>query len=271
LASSYYKSLILVYLLFNNLDPKIDMNTNLNAKTIMRNEKTMSAEELLLGIVVHQIEVRVGGGGNRAIRFQQYIKILAEQLKEHPRFSSFLSGDNIKHLIKSAPLLDIGNSGVPDRILLKPGVLTDHEFQIVKKHTKIGLDIIVQAEQGITQSMVFFNILKEMVYHHHERWDGSGYPEALSGDAIPCSARLAMVIDVYDALLSRRIYKPTMTHTQAVDIILSGKGSQFDPDVVSVFSKVQDEFYRIANTFGDTEKDFRKRLDHLELAIGEEP
>lgn len=248
------------------------MNTQLNAKTIINNEKTMSAEELLLGIVAHQIEVRIGGGGYRNIRFQHYIKVLAEHLRAHPRFSSFLSGDAIiKYLIKAAPLLDIGNSGIPDRILLKPGILTDQEFKIVKKHTKIGLDIIIQAEQGMAQSMIFFNILKEMVYHHHERWDGSGYPEALSGDAIPCAARLAMVIDVYDALLSRRIYKPTLTHKQAVDVVLSGKGSQFDPDVITAFSEVQDEFYRIANTYGETEKDFRKRLDYLELAIGEEP
>ena len=244
----------------------------INFQTPIKVEKTVLIEDLLLSVMAYQIEARVSGNSNHILRTKRYTKVLAEKLRDHPRFSSVLAKDKtIENLVKITPLLDIGNVSIPDRILLKPGRITPKEFDVIKTHPKLGRDIIMQSEQDIAHNMPLFTLLKEVVYSHHERWDGSGYPEGLCAEAIPCSARIAMVVDVYDALVSRRVYKPAMTHKQAADVILAGKGSQFDPDIVVAFNDIHGEFYRIANTYAESEKDFKKRIDYLELAIGEEP
>ena len=178
---------------------------------------------------------------------------LAEQLKSHPRFAWFLTDANIETLFKSAPLHDIGKVGIPDRILLKPGHFDTQEFQIMKTHAMLGRDAISHAEKSLGTDVDFLSMAKEIALSHQEKWDGSGYPEGLSGDDIPISARLMAVADVYDALISRRVYKEAMSHQQAVQIITDGKGSHFDPDMVDAFVHISDQFNAIARRFADPE------------------
>ena len=202
-------------------------------------------------------EARDPETGNHIRRTQHYVKLLAEKLRHHPRFSEFLTPKNCTLLFKTAPLHDIGKVGVPDRILLKPGKLTDEEFNEMKKHTIYGRDALVAAEGSMKRPGNFLIFAKEMAYAHQEKWDGSGYPQGLSGDTIPISARLMAVADVYDALISRRVYKSPMPHEKAVAIIEEGKGSHFDPDVVDAFMDVSERFYAIAQEYADSEEEVK--------------
>ncbi|MCJ8271086.1 MAG: HD domain-containing protein, partial [Psychrosphaera sp.] len=149
---------------------------------------------------------------------------------------------------------DIGKVGVPDSILLKPGKLTDVEFEEMKRHTNYGFDAIVAAENTMAEGGNFLYYAKEIALYHQEKWDGSGYPEGLVGENIPVSARLMAVADVYDALISKRVYKPAFSHEKAVDIIEAGRGAHFDPDMVDAFSAISAQFREIAAQFADKEE-----------------
>ncbi len=179
---------------------------------------------------------------------------LAEKLKTHPRFAAFLTDNNIAMLFKSAPLHDIGKIGIPDRILLKPGRLDPDEFEIMKTHTTLGRDAIEHAEKQLGMKVEFLTMAKEIAYSHQEKWDGSGYPEGLAGDNIPISARLMALADVYDALISRRVYKEGMSHEKAISIIVESAGTHFDPDIVNAFVELQDEFSAIAQRYSDSDE-----------------
>ena len=210
-------------------------------------------------------ETRDADTGNHIRRTQHYVQALARNLQGHPRFSHFLTDRNITMLFKSAPLHDIGKVGIPDRILLKPGRLEPFEFEIMKTHTTIGRDAIAHAERSLGTPVAFLTMAKEIALSHQEKWDGSGYPEALAGDAIPISARLMALADVYDALISRRVYKEGMPHEQAFEIILASKGSHFDPDVVDSFVAIEHEFRAIALRFSDSDQDIQDKADYLGL------
>jgi len=200
----------------------------------------------------------------------QAMASLAEKLRFNPRFAHFLNDDKIIDILfKSAPLHDIGKVGIPDRILLKPGRFEAAEFEIMKTHTTLGRDAISQAEHELGIEVPFLKYAKEIAYGHQEKWDGSGYPQGLAGDAIPISARLMAVADVYDALISLRVYKQGMPHEKAAQIIIDGKGSHFDPDMVDAFLALQDEFQAIAARYADDHLDMQKKADYLEQAIGE--
>jgi putative two-component system response regulator len=209
-------------------------------------------------------ETRDNETGNHIRRTQHYIKLLAELLREHPRFRQFLDEETIKLLFKSAPLHDIGKIGIPDRILLKPGRFTPEEFEIMKTHTTLGRDAIQHAEDQLGIGVDFLNLAKEIAYGHQEKWDGSGYPQGLVGDDIPISARLMAVADVYDALISRRVYKPGMPHEQAVGIIREGRATHFDPDVCDAFLANAERFQAIAEQFADSDDDMAKQRAALE-------
>jgi putative two-component system response regulator len=217
-------------------------------------------------------EARENISGNHLSRNQHYVKLLAENLRDHPRFSNFFIDDNvIEMLFMAAPLHDIGNVGIPDRILLKPGRVTPEEFEIIKSHTQLGLAVLLKTERDLGIEVPIFNFAKEIVYSHHERWNGSGYPEGLTGNNIPIPARIMAIADVYDALISRRAYKAAVTHQQAVNIILEGKETHFDPDIVDIFSGIHEQFQRIAHMYADSEQDFRQKIDYLEKAIAVNP
>jgi putative two-component system response regulator len=171
-------------------------------------------------------------------------------MKNQAGFKALLDDETIDLLCKSAPLHDIGKVGVSDRILLKPGKLTEQEFEEMKHHTIYGRDAILSAEKKLGERS-FLRFAREIAYTHHERWDGAGYPERLKGDQIPVPGRLMAVADTYDALTSRRVYKSQLSHEEAVKIILESKGSQFDPTVVDAFLAVQEDFRQIALKYVD--------------------
>ena len=193
----------------------------------------------------------VQAGDNHIRRTQHYVRALAQHLQGHPRFAAELSDENIDLLYRSAPLHDIGKVGIPDRILQKPGLLDREEFEVMKLHAVYGRDTIMLVEKHIGGTNGFLMFAREIAHSHQEKWDGSGYPERLAGDRIPLSARLMAVADVYDALISRRVYKPAFTHRQALDVMRKGRGTHFDPDVLDAFFEIEDRFAAIAEAYRD--------------------
>ena len=196
-------------------------------------------------------ETRDNETGNHIRRTQHFVRTLAEHLQRHPRFSLKLTRTNIELIFKSAPLHDIGKVGIPDHILLKPGRLTDEEFLLMKTHATIGRQVIESVERQMGRSVPFLSLAKEIAYCHHEKWDGTGYPEGLAGEDIPVSARLMAVADVYDALTTRRVYKLAYPHEEAAGFIRDGRGTLFDPEVVDAFLSKQVEFREIASRYRD--------------------
>ena len=192
--------------------------------------------------------------GGHIKRTQNYVKALAKQLKEHPRFRDELNDEVIELLYMSAPLHDLGKIAVPDHILHKAGQLTDEEFEEMKKHTNYGHDALWITEQKLGQNS-FLRYAREIAYTHQEKWDGSGYPVGLKGDEIPISGRLMALADVYDALISKRVYKPPFSHQKAVQIIVEGKGKHFDADVVEAFLELEETFRNIALSFADHDEE----------------
>ena len=184
-------------------------------------------------------------------------------MRSHPRFKAHLDDKSIELLFKSAPLHDIGKVGIPDRILLKPGKLTFDEFEIMKNHAAIGKEVIDAAEKNLGMEIEFLRFAKEIAYNHHEKWDGSGYPRGLSGDAIPVSARLMALADVYDALISRRVYKEGMSHVKAMSIIMEGRGKHFDPDVVDAAFQLEEELQDIARRYMDSDEDLHAKAQQM--------
>jgi putative two-component system response regulator len=192
--------------------------------------------------------------GGHIKRTQNYVKALANHLKDHPNFSDKLNKEVIELLYLSAPLHDVGKVGVRDDILLKPGRLTDEEFEIMKKHTTYGRDALLLSEQKLANN-AFIKFARELAYTHHEKWDGSGYPEGIQGADISLPGRMMALADVYDALISKRVYKPPMPHEKAVAIIKEGKGSHFDPDIVEAFVELESTFRNIALTYADFDEE----------------
>lgn len=199
-------------------------------------------------------ETRDNETGNHIRRTQHYIRVLAERLQRHPQFALVLTRINIELIFKSAPLHDIGKVGIPDQILLKPGRLDAAEFEIMKTHTTLGMAAIEHAEQQLGRSAPFLAFAKQIALSHQEKWDGSGYPQGLSGTQIPVAARLMAVADVYDALISERVYKSAMSHEDACNTIIAGRSTHFDPDVVDAFVSAADEFASIAATYRDEKR-----------------
>jgi len=214
-------------------------------------QQVSRAQESTINSLCALAELRDNETGNHIRRTQNYVRTLATRLSKSPRFALALSKETIAILFKSAPLHDVGKVAIPDAILLKPGKLTEAEWVIMKKHATYGRDALVQAENELGDSVSFLRFAREIAYGHHEKWDGSGYPQGLRGEAIPLSARIMAVADVYDALISRRVYKPAMAHPQAVQIIMQGRGSHFDPAIIDLLVDVIDEFQVIAQGYSD--------------------
>lgn len=240
----------------------------LEAEVVRRTAEVMAIQDVTIMAMASLAETRDSDTGNHIRRTQHYVKVLAQHLRKHPRFASVLDDDRyIAMLFKSAPLHDIGKVGIPDRILLKPGKLTFEEFEIMKTHTTLGRDAIQAAEEHLGMKVEFLNLAKEIAYGHQEKWDGSGYPQGAAGEAIPVGARLMAVADVYDALISRRVYKEGMPHDKAAAIIVQGRGQHFDPDIVDAFVAVQDQFIAIAQRFADTDADLQRKAEQQRLVL----
>ena len=245
-----------------------DQNVYLETEVARRSRELAAIQDVTILAMASLAETRDNDTGNHIRRTQHYLKLLATHLASHERFRGFLSDYTIDMLFKSAPLHDIGKVGIPDRILLKPGRFEPHEFEIMKTHCKLGRDAIQHAEDQLGLEVEFLKYAKEIAYGHQEKWDGSGYPEGLGGDDIPIAARLMAVADVYDALISRRVYKDGMPHEKAVSIIMEGRGSHFDPDVVDAFLVLKEQFQQVARRYADSDEDLHKKAESLKIIAG---
>jgi putative two-component system response regulator len=223
-----------------------------------RTSELILTQEITIESLGTLAEFRDPETGGHIKRVQNYVRCLAQCLQDRSKYRTCLDAQSINLMYKSAPLHDIGKVGVPDQILLKPGRLTDEEFEEIKKHPVYGRDAIMVSERKLGKDS-FLKYAKQIAYTHHEKWDGTGYPQGLCGDVIPVSGRLMAVADVYDALVSKRVYKPPFPHSKATQIILEGRGAHFDPDMVDAFETLAGEFQRIALKFADYDEE-RKTL-----------
>lgn len=228
-----------------------DQNHYLESEVERRVQEVAALQDVTIHAMASLAETRDSETGNHIRRTSHYLKALAEQVRHLPRFRDFLTDKTIELLFKTAPLHDIGKVGIPDHILLKPGRFEPHEMDIMKTHTTLGRDAILAAERELGIEVDFLKYAKEIAYSHHEKWDGTGYPQGLAGEQIPISARLMALADVYDALISCRIYKDGMRHEDAVSIIAQGRGTHFDADIVDAFLRIQDQFQAIASRYAD--------------------
>ena len=246
-------------------------NADLEAEVARRTRDMQLVQEVSVLALASLGETRDNETGHHIRRTQLYIDVLGRHLASHPRFRESLKDRRLELIVKAAPLHDIGKIGIRDEILLKPGRLTPAEFEVMKTHASIGGETIdrairevgtyygpelaaaLAARGGGTGPLDFLLVAREIASGHHEKWDGSGYPQALKGDDIPVSARLMALADVFDALISRRVYKAPMPLEQVMEIILEGRGRHFDPDIVDAFVACRDEFLAIASRFPDPE------------------
>ncbi len=226
-------------------------NDILEGQVRHRTRQLETLQDAIIIAMASLAETRDNETGHHIRRTQYYVRELALHLAASPLYADKLDPKTIELIYKTAPLHDIGKVGVPDRILLKPGRLTPEEFEEMKRHTTYGRNTIVAAEKTMGTPETFLVTARDIAYYHHEKWDGSGYPEGISGEAIPVSARLMAIADVYDALISRRPYKEPMSHEEAIDIIVKGKGTHFDPGVIEALMEVKDEFAQIAEKYAD--------------------
>ena len=225
---------------------------------VHRNMQLLAAQAATMTAFSVLTEARHHETGDHIQRTRSYVRALAEALKDHPHFSNQLKDDTIQLFANSAPLHDIGKVAIPDSILLKPGKLTPAEWEIMKQHCAIGRDSIIASARMLDEGDdVFLTCAADIAYCHHERWDGSGYPRGLAGQAIPLSARLMAVADVYDALISRRVYKEAESHEEALTIMARESGRHFEPEILSAMLRISDQFQRIATEFAESSHEMK--------------
>lgn len=222
---------------------KMELDRRLNEITHVQN--------LSLDALTELAKVRDNETGEHLVRTQNYVRLLAEWLLKNNHYNDQLEGDSISLMVRSAPLHDIGKVGIPDRILLKPGKLTPTEWQIMKLHPVRGSEALQLAELRSPVPIPYLRYAKEIARHHHEKWNGTGYPDRLAGNEIPLSARLMAVADVFDALISKRVYKPAWEINYARESILALSGIDFDPIIVQAFDSVFPETLEIAEKYAD--------------------
>jgi putative two-component system response regulator len=247
-----------------------DKSEFLEKEVERRTRDILAIQDVTIIALTSLAETRDSDTGNHIRRTQHFVRILAERLLSHPRIGRLFTPDSVKNIFRLAPLHDIGKVGIPDRILLKPGKLTPEEFDIMKTHTTLGYEAIQAAEDRLGSPVEFLSMAKEIVLSHHEKWDGSGYPSGLAGEAIPIGARIMAVADVYDALISRRVYKEPMPHEKAIAILREGRGSHFDPDVLDAFLVAEEEFAQVAAAFSDSAEDVQKKAEQI-ATFGAQP
>jgi putative two-component system response regulator len=225
---------------------------NLHLEELVREKvKEISDSQLATILALSRLaESRDDDTGRHIERTRTFCRLLAERLCDHPRYAASINEAYLENIFHAAPLHDIGKVGIPDRILLKPGRLTPEEFEIMKAHTVIGARTL-QAARSRYPGNAFLNMGIAIAHSHHERWDGSGYPDGLAGEDIPLAGRIMALADVYDALRSKRPYKPAFSHEKSRDIILAEAGKQFDPVLVETFKGLEVKFAEIREKMGD--------------------
>ena len=210
-------------------------------------EETAKSHRLMVQTLLSLTGIRDLETGRHSKRTQKYTRVIAEELSKHPSYRGYLTPERIELLASLAPLHDIGKVGVPDRVLNKPGHLTPEELTEMRRHPRYGRDVIENAERAAgVKDDVALSIAKDIVYTHHEWWDGSGYPEGLSGTAIPIPGRVMAVVDVYDAIITRRLYQTPMSNDEAIAHIVQSRGTHFDPAVVDAFVNVAPKLHLLS-------------------------
>lgn len=213
-----------------------------------------AAQRAIIFAMAKLAESRDPETGEHLLRMKEYAKVLSEKLRLLPKYASAIDDNYVDNIHAASPLHDIGKVGIPDSILLKPGKLTNEEFDIIEAHTTIGAKTLKEVdEKHPGNDLVRFGI--EIAENHHEKWDGNGYPNDLTGENIPLAGRIVALGDVYDALTSKRCYKDAFSHTRSREIILAGCGKHFDPDIVDAFVSSEDEFISIRESYVDTESE----------------
>lgn len=223
-------------------------NRILEERVAARTAELVMTRDVTIHALIGLLEVRNIESSNHTVRTQWMMKKLCEHLKQREQYADILNDEYICELIKTAPLHDIGKVGIPDNILLKPGRLNQDEFEIMKKHTTYGVEAL-QCGQDLEQTAAFIHTAIDIVGTHHEKYDGSGYPNGLKGENIPLCGRLMALIDVYDALTNKRVYKPAFPHEQALQIIANERGKHFDPELVDAFLEIEQDIKQIASKY----------------------
>ena len=228
-----------------------DQNAWLEAEVARRMAENEQIQAVSIRALANLAETRDQETGRHIRRTQAYVRLLAEALSTHPRHAAVLTPAYIDLLTRSAPLHDIGKVGIPDQILQKRGRLDDNEWALMKTHAEMGARALEFAERDEEKPAAFLALAREIAHWHHEHWDGSGYPDGLAGESIPLSARLMTVADVFDAMLSRRVYKSSLPADAVYAYIVERRGSHFDPDVVDAFVQCYPDFIGIARRHAD--------------------
>lgn len=228
-----------------------DSNAYLSSEISRRTAEVLALQDATVVAMASLAEARDNETGRHVRRTQLYVDRLGRRLQQNPRFADRLTESELGRIVRAAPLHDIGKVGIPDRVLLKPGRLDPDEFALMKTHTTLGRDAIANAEKVLPFQSALLHCACEIALSHHEKWDGSGYPQGLKEEEIPLAARLMAVADVYDALISKRCYKDAMPHDEAMSVIAAGAGTHFDPDIAAAFLSIADEIHAIAESLSD--------------------
>jgi putative two-component system response regulator len=232
-------------------DENREYQNRLKQDNISLMQQVIGTQDVTIIALAKLAEFRDPDTGEHLERMREFAGVLALELSKSPKYQDYITDQYIETIYKSTPLHDIGKVGIPDSVLLKPGKLTREEFEIMKRHSEIGGDAIASAIKLSKMGESFLDMAKFIAYHHHEKWAGSGYPMGLKDDDIPLSARITALADVYDALTTKRVYKPAFPHEKAKEILKEGSGSQFDPEIVAAFLSKENEFIKIKEEYKD--------------------
>jgi putative two-component system response regulator len=223
-------------------------NADLEKAVALRTFELVATRDLTIHALISLLEVRDIESSNHTKRTQYMMQALCEHLRKNDKYKEILKDDYIALLCSAAPLHDIGKVGIPDDILTKPGKLTKEEFDIMKKHVDYGMNSLELPELK-SFSSPFIEIAIDIIAAHHEKFDGTGYPKGLRGEEIPLPGRLMAIIDVFDALVNKRVYKPAFSHEEALKIIAEGRGLHFDPDITDAFFDIESEIREISGKY----------------------
>lgn len=211
-----------------------------------RSKQVHNIQLNLISGFANLVEAKDSTTGHHIKRISAYVKLICEELRKIDRFKSYLTSENIERIVAAAPLHDLGKIAIPDAVLCKKTVLTPEEFNLIKQHPLMG-DHLIRDNMSSIEDVEYIKIARDVALHHHEWWNGKGYPDGLSGRNIPLCARIISTADVLDALLSKRPYKEGYDIDKAYEIITPLAGVQFDPDIISVLPKIKDEVAQIAS------------------------
>ena len=252
-----------------NADFLRDKSEFLELEVLRRTRELQAVQDTTLEAVATLCDLRDNPHSRHLLRIEQYMRLLADALARRDGEAGELDLEQIERLARSAQLHDIGKVVVPDRVLLNPGQLSPEDRVLMQSHTIAGRDALEAAERRLGMSAEFLRFAKEITYSHHERWDGSGYPQGLLGEQIPLSARLLALIDCYDELTSRRPYQAPLSPDEARQRIVAASGSHLDPRVVEAFLEVADGFAAIALRYADDDQALGNELQRMADALGE--